>query len=122
MIKRVLIADDVADIRLLLGIMINQEADLTVVGEASNGNEALERARELQPDVILLDMNMPERSGLDVLPDLRAAAPKAAIVVFSGFEASSLAERAFRLGADDYVEKGTPVSDIIERIRKLTAS
>lgn len=121
MIKRVLIADDVEEIRLLVSLMLDQEADFEVVGEAANGNEALEKVLELSPDVILLDMNMPERSGLDVLPELRQHAPSAAIVVFSGFEEGSLGSKARRLGASDYVEKGTSIPEIIQRIRALTS-
>ena len=119
MVRRVLIADDVPDIRFLLATLLDKEPDFQVVGEAEDGAGALKQTKKLHPDVILLDINMPGRDGLDVLPDLRDSAPDAKIIVFSGFEAETLARRTLDLGADDYLEKGSAVYEIVERIRQL---
>ncbi|HEV2756630.1 MAG TPA: response regulator transcription factor [Actinomycetota bacterium] len=117
--SRVLIADDVPDIRLFLHAMLTMDGYFEVVGEASSGEEALQKSRDAQPDVVLLDMNMPGRSGLDVLPDIRAALPRAIIAVFSGFEERALGQRTLHLGADVYLEKGTPAFDVVERLKSL---
>lgn len=103
---RVLIVDDSADIRLLVRMILDSESDFDVVGLASDGDEALATAIAVQPDLVLLDLAMPLRSGLDVLPELAAAVPDAVIVVFSGFPADDLARQAFEAGAHAYVEKG----------------
>jgi DNA-binding NarL/FixJ family response regulator len=118
-VRRVLIADDVLMLRAMITIMLETEDELTVVGEASNGDETLEKARALRPDIILLDINMPGRSGLEILPDLRRCAPEASIIIFSGLEAMALAPRAIELGADDYIEKGASGVEIVARLRKL---
>lgn len=116
MTRSVLIADDVAEIRRLLRLIVTRYSDLEVVGEAEDGLEVLRLAEELTPDIVLLDLNMPVRSGLEVLPEIRALLPDAAIVVFSGFESGDMAERTSRLGADAYIEKGTAAPEIVERI------
>lgn len=120
--SRVLIADDVPDIRFFLQTMLTMDGDFEVVDEASNGAEALRKCREARPDVVLLDMNMPVRSGLDVLPDIRAALPSAIIAVFSGFEEHALGQRTLRLGADVYLEKGMPAFDVVARLKALVES
>jgi two-component system nitrate/nitrite response regulator NarP len=117
MAKRVLIADDVPEIRHLLGLLLALEGEFEVVAEASNGAEALARSREAKPDVVLLDMNMPVRSGLDVLPEIRTELPGAVIAVFSGFEESVLGDHARSQGADLYLEKGLEVDEIKRRLR-----
>lgn len=122
MSSRVVIADDVADIRFFLGTALTLDGFFEVVEEAADGAEALEKCRNARPDVVLLDMNMPVRSGLDVLPAIRAELPDAVIAVFSGFEAESLAERTLRLGADVYLEKGMSAFEVAERLKELVES
>ena len=120
--SRVVIADDVVDIRLLLKTMLTMDGYFEVVDEAGDGAEALRKCLETQPDVVLLDMNMPVRSGLDVLPDIRAALPGAVIAVFSGFEERALGETTLRLGADAYLEKGTSAFTVAEKLKALVES
>src|SRR6185312_15944808 len=81
----VLICDDTALIRKLVSMVIGNSFGLHVVGEATDGNEAVVEAKRLQPDVIVLDLAMPHRSGLEALPALRRVAPAAQVVIFSGF-------------------------------------
>ena len=122
MTKRVVIADDVAEIRRLLTRMFRDQDDFVVVGEAANGDEALSKCQDHAPDVVILDINMPVRSGLEVLPDIREAVPDALIVIFSGFSSASMTDRLLQLGANAYIEKGTPSADILGRLRDLVDS
>jgi DNA-binding NarL/FixJ family response regulator len=119
MASRVVIADDIAEIRLLLSAALTLDGYFEVVEEASDGAEALEKCREARPDVVVLDMNMPVRSGFEVLPAIRAELPRAVIAVFSGFEEESLGERTRGLGADVYLEKGTSAFEVAQRLREL---
>ena len=119
MSSRVVIADDVAEIRKLLARTLDAQDDFEVVGQAANGEEAIARCRDLRPDILILDINMPVMSGFEALPDLRDALPGGLIVVFSGFDARRAEPRAVELGADAYVEKGTPGAELVERIRAL---
>ena len=117
--SRVVIADDVAEIRLFLAAALTLDGFFEVVDEAADGAEALEKCRESRPEVVVLDMNMPVRSGFDVLPVIRAELPSAVIAVFSGFEEESLGERTRDLGADVYLEKGTSAFEVAQRLREL---
>ena len=87
----VLICDDVDAMRMLLRVVIELRPGLKVVGEARDGDEAIGEAKRLQPDVILLDLSMPGRTGFDALPEIRQVAPKAKVIVLSGFVASTSA-------------------------------
>lgn len=117
-----LICDDNVSMRALLGVIVGSSAGLRVVGEASDGNDAVAQASELQPDVILLDLAMPIRTGLDALPDLRRAAPDARVIVFSGFAAGIVADEVIAHGAAGYLEKGAPVDTIVATIRQALVS
>jgi len=105
--------------RELLTLLFEVEDDFDVVDTVRDGAQAIERATELEPDVILLDIAMPGMDGMAALPELRRALPNARIVVFSAFEERELAERALRIGADLYIEKGTTVTDLVARLRAL---
>jgi DNA-binding NarL/FixJ family response regulator len=102
---RVLLADDHALMRRLLRRAISAHPALEFVGEAADGAEAIELARSLAPDVIVLDLAMPELDGLQVAGMLRTDVPDCAILVFSAFEAARVATTALAAGADRYVEK-----------------
>lgn len=116
---RVLVVDDNADIRRLLGLRLSVEADCVVVGEAANGEIALDLAASLRPDVIVLDLSMPVMDGLEALPGLRAMLPAARIIVLSGFDRRAFRAQALDLGADEYVEKGAPLDTLVDLIRGL---
>jgi len=116
----VLVVDDEADVRLLLRHALRRRRDVEVVGEAADGNEAVELAATLGPDVIVLDQMMPEMSGTDALPYLRQAAASAYIVFHSSLSATAL-DKALgtRDGADSYVPKGhtAELLALIDRLR-----
>jgi len=113
MAVRVLIVDDHPLTRTALSSLLEQSS-FSVVGEAADGAEAVDRARELRPDLVLLDLSMPGTDGLEVLPRLRAAAPESEIVVLtaSGTEENLLA--AIRGGAAGYLLKSEPPERIAE--------
>jgi DNA-binding NarL/FixJ family response regulator len=117
--SRVVIADDVSELRRLLARTLDAHDDFEIVGQAADGHEAIARCRDLHPDILILDINMPVMSGFEALPDLRDVLPKGLIVVFSGFDANRAEPRALELGADAYVEKGTPGAELVERLRTL---
>lgn len=120
----VLICDDSEALRELVRAVIDLRPSLRVVGEAGDGNEAVVEATRLQPDVILLDLAMPLRTGLDALSELRLVAPAAKIIVFSGFSSASVAEDVIGLGAARYVSKGADpdtINDAIEEVAAQTA-
>jgi signal transduction histidine kinase len=116
---RVVIADDTADIRRLLRELLALEEDLTVVGEAADGLEAIEAARANHPDAVLLDLAMPRMDGLEALPQILAASPRTKIVVLSGFEVAAMADKAMECGAHAYLPKGTSGAAIAEKIRQV---
>ena len=117
----VLICDDNDAIRRLLTTIVAGDPGLRVVGEAADGNEAIVEALALHPDVILLDLAMPRRSGLEALPELRRVAPEARIVVLSGFTSANVAEEVVALGAASYVEKGADPAAIVAAITQALA-
>ena len=116
---RVVVADDAADLRDLIVLLFEMEDDFVTVAEATNGQEAVDLAREHQPDLVVLDLSMPVMDGLQALPLLRDAAPNAKVVIFSGFESGTLGREALDIGADGYIEKGTGVGELIERLRSI---
>ena len=113
----VLICDDTILVRTMLKAIIGNSPALHVVGEATNGNEVVAEAKRLQPDVVLLDLAMPHRTGLEALPDLRRVAPDAKIIVFSGFATTVVGAEVIALGATCYLEKGADPDKIIATIQ-----
>jgi DNA-binding NarL/FixJ family response regulator len=115
----VLICDDVEAMRMLLAVAVGLREGLHVVGEARDGNEAVAEAKRLQPDVILLDLSMPHRTGLDALPELKQVAPAAQVVVLSAFVASSITTEVLALGAARFLEKGIDPDEIVAAIEAV---
>jgi PAS domain S-box-containing protein len=116
---RVLLADDADDIRLLLQLNLNTDSRFEVVGQAANGLEAVELARELQPDAIVLDLSMPVLDGLQAIPLLLDACPQLRIVVLSGFDQGRMRTAALGAGAHRYVEKGRALSGLADELVAL---
>ena len=113
----VLICDDNQAMRALLGAVVESSLEFRVAGEAGNGDEAVAQAKLLRPGVVLLDLAMPVRSGLEAIAELRAALPEARIVVFSGFAETIARGDLIALGADDYLEKGADFAGILASLR-----
>lgn len=115
---RVVIVDDTEDLRELLRYALVR-AGMEVVADAGDGEAGIEAVREHRPDVVLLDLSMPVMDGMTALPRIRELVPDARIIVFSGFGASQLTDRALANGADDYLQKGTSLSKILDRVREV---
>lgn len=118
----VLICDDVEAMRVLLGVVVGGRSGLHVVGEAADGEQAITEAARLKPDVVLLDLSMPRRTGLDALPEIKRVAPEAKVIVLSGFATSMLAPDVLALGADRYIEKGVDPDTIAAMIEEVATA
>lgn len=118
---RIVICDDQAGFRRLLGVVMATEDGLEVVGEAADGLEAIAVVRNAQPDVVLLDIAMPNMDGLEALPDIREASPASAVVMLTAFGSPSVRERAAAAGAVGFVEKGGDLGELIAAIRGVCA-
>ena len=118
---RILIADDHAVVRRGLRQTVSEEHDITVVGEASNAQELLGLVRKQPCDVVVLDISMPGRSGLDVLIELHREHPKLPILVLSMHSEDQYAMRALRIGAAGYLTKETAPEELVKAIRKAVA-
>jgi DNA-binding NarL/FixJ family response regulator len=118
---RTVLVDDVEDLRALLRVLLLQDGRFEIVGEASNGQEAIELARRLQPDVVVLDLAMPIMDGLTALPGLREAAPQTRTVVLSGLPVEEMGTAASDAGAVGYLEKGRDIPSLASDIFELAA-
>ena len=114
---RVLIADDHAVMRQGLRALLANTADMEVVGEAATGREAVARTAELSPDIVVMDMSMPEMNGLEATTLICAKQPRTRIVMLSMHADVEYVYRAFNAGARGYLLKESAVSDIVTAIR-----
>lgn len=114
---KVLIADDHVIIRDGLHQLLDSHDDMEIVGEAGNGVEALEKAKRLFPDIVLLDLAMPEMGGLDTISHIKDALPECEIVVLSMHDKEIYIHQALSSGALGYVLKTSPSSEIIDAIK-----
>jgi two-component system NarL family response regulator len=117
----ILIADDHSVLRQGLVSLIGFEADMMVVGEASNGREAVDLWREQRPDVILLDLRMPELDGVGVIRQIRAEDENTRIIVLTTFDGDEDIYRAIQAGAKGYLLKDVPREALIDSIRRVYA-
>jgi DNA-binding NarL/FixJ family response regulator len=114
---RILAVDDHPLLRSGIGALIATQADMQLVGEASNGKEAVQLHRELRPDVTLMDLQMPDMSGLDAIIAIRTEDPTARIIVLTTYSGDALAQRALKAGAQAYVLKSLVRTEILNTIR-----
>lgn len=118
---RVLIAEDQALLRGALAALLSLEPDLAVVGEAEDGERALALARELRPDVLLTDIEMPRLSGLDLAARLQGELPGIRTVIVTTFGRAGYLRRALEVGARGYLLKDAPASELADAIRRVRA-
>ena len=116
---RVLIVDDHAVVRAGLRLLLEAEEDLEPVGEAGSAREAVFEARALKPDVILLDVVMPDQSGLDVLPTLLHERPETRVLVLSMQDDPEYVREAFSAGASGYVLKEAADTEVVAAVREV---
>lgn len=114
---RVLIADDHALVRDGVRALLSTADDIDVVAEAGDGQEAVDRARETSPDVILLDINMPGLGGLEAVPLIQRETPRARILILTQYEHADYVRRFLRLGVAGYVLKKAAGAELISAIR-----
>lgn len=116
---RVVVADDHTIVREGLKQLLSAAADLAVIGEAQNGQEVLQRVREDDFDVLLLDMSMPGKSGIELIKQVRSENPKLRILVLSMHEEEQYAVRALKAGAAGYMTKESASAQLVAAIRKV---
>ena len=116
---RVLLADDYPDLRELMRFQL-ERAGFVVIGEATDGREAVDMAKALAPDVIVLDLAMPNMDGLQALPTLRETSPQSKVIVVSGFANGLMADRVLAAGAARFVEKGVGM-DLVGLVEAVSA-
>ena len=117
---RILIVDDHPIVREGLKQIVSETSDMRVVAEAANATEALKQIRQKDCDVILLDISMPGRNGLDILEDLKKFERKPRVLVLSIHPEEQYAIRAFRAGASGYLTKESAPIELIDAIRKVS--
>lgn len=117
--KRILVVDDHAVLREGLVAQINREPDLMVCGEARDARDALSAAEKLSPDLVLADITLPGRNGLELIRDLRALRPTLPVLVLSMHDASLFAERVLRAGGRGYISKQQSGQRLLVAIRRV---
>lgn len=114
---RILLADDHPVVRDGLFAILSTQPDFEVVGEAGDGRSAVQLVQELQPDLILLDLEMPEMDGVETLQTLRADNPDVRVIVFTAFDTDERILTAVQAGAQGYLLKGAPRQELFNAIR-----
>jgi hypothetical protein len=113
---RVVLVDDSADVRVLVAGRLRQSDEFDVVGEGESADDAIRLTADLQPQILLLDMSMPGKDGIDVIPDILAVSPDTRVVLFTGFNEADVSPRALELGAADVIEKSIPLDQLPYRL------
>src|SRR5215831_9325204 len=116
---KILTVDDHPILREGIASIIHGEKDMVVVGEASNGREAIEIFRSQRPDVTLMDLQMPDLNGIDAITTIRREYPQARIIVLTTYEGDALARRALKAGVTGYILKDMIRTELLEAIRTV---
>lgn len=119
-IKKILIADDHAIYREGLKQLIAGSVDMIVTAEADNGLEALNKIQSNEFDLVILDISMPDKNGLDVLADLKRSKPNLPVLILSMHAEENFALRAFKAGASGYLTKGSPPQELLNALQKIS--
>ena len=117
----VLVVDDHELTREGMRTLLDAEPDMEVVGEAKTADEALALARRLEPTVIVLDVRLPDRHGIEICGELRALSPDSRILICSGLSEGSALLEAAQAGADGFVSKEAPNTEIVDAVRRVAA-
>ncbi|WP_047982814.1 response regulator [Ornithinibacillus californiensis] len=118
---RVLLVDDHAVLRDGLKNIIGMEDDITVIGEAVSGSEALKKVEELQPDLVLLDINMPNGTGIEIIPQIKQRSPHVKVCILTMYSHEEYFMTAIREGADGYLLKDSPSEEVVSAIRNVAS-
>lgn len=116
---RVLLAEDQTMLRGALAALLDLEPDITVIAQAANGHEALKLASDLSPDVIVTDIEMPLKTGLELASDLKLAESRARVIILTTFARPGYLRRALDAGARGYLLKERPASELADAIRRV---
>jgi DNA-binding NarL/FixJ family response regulator len=117
---RILIVDDHPVVREGIGSMLMKEADFKVVGEACNGLEAVEKARELAPDVVLMDLRMPEMDGVEAIIKIKAEKPEVKFIILTTYSDDEYIFKGIAAGARAYLLKDAPRDELFKAIRMVS--
>jgi DNA-binding NarL/FixJ family response regulator len=120
--SRIVIADDNLTFRRVLSHIISRETDLQVVGEAADGIEVLELCRRLRPDLVLMDLRMPERDGCEATREIKKEFPHTLVLVLTSLADSHHLSQALEVGASNYVFKYSSLKEIVEAVRNVLSS
>ena len=118
---KVMIAEDQGMMRDALALLLGLEDDLEIVAQVSSGDEIVTAATAHRPDVALLDIELPGRTGLDALPELRAALPECAVLILTTFARPGYLRRAMEAGAAGFMVKDGPVEELAAAVRRAVA-
>jgi DNA-binding NarL/FixJ family response regulator len=118
---RVLTVDDHALLREGIAAVINHQPDMELVSQAASGNDAIKQYRQHRPDITLMDLRMPDLSGIDAMIAIRAEFPEARIIMLTTFEGDVEIQRALEAGARGYLLKNMPPGDLVSVIRQVHA-
>jgi two-component system, NarL family, invasion response regulator UvrY len=119
MMSRVLIADDHAVVRAGYKQFLEAEAGITAIGETASGNETLDQLRRHDWDLLLMDIHMPDRSGLDILKHVTSGFPKVRVLIMSGLPEEQYARSVLRAGASGYLSKGGSPEELLKAVRTV---
>jgi DNA-binding NarL/FixJ family response regulator len=118
-VTKILVVDDHAVVRQGVKQILNEQFQGAVIGEARNAEEMIDRIRKFPWDIVVLDVGMPGKSGLDALKDLKQVSPKLPVLVLSAYPEDQLARRMLKAGASGYLTKDSAPNELVQALRKI---